>query len=438
VRQQFQRHVMTVCILLVGAVAPSWCIAQAIPGSGPETSPLPPVAQGSPNFRNSAVPGPPMQPSATSRPSAWPGGVPTEMSPWAPPASGPGAAPAGELRTCDRAEIVARVGSEAVLESDLVVRKFNSKEKTYEVVGAANELVEANKDRIPPDQLEAQRDMLKKQILKGIIENKLICQDAKRTIPAEGWTHLEPQLTKEFEDNELPKMMKVAGVSSPREFDKKLRALGTSLEHEKQAFAERMLAQQWVSQQTKHEDTSPVFEQDQAEAYYRQHLDDFTTPARARYEELVVNYSKYPSKDAARNALAQMGNQVWHGVPMAQAAKAGSDGATAIDGGQRDWTSKGALVCAALDQTLFTSPVGQLSPIIEGPAAFYIIRVTAREEINVKPFQEAKADIAKKLNQQRADKQIREFMAKLEARTPVWTKFDDPVETATRPQPLPR
>ena len=434
-------------ILLATLLLAPLCLAQDWSGSGPGNSPLPPVGPTAPGFGNRpVVPGPPMQPSVASRPAAWPGSVPPEMSPWvppdqrsaSPPASGPNAPAAAELKPFDRTQIVARVGSEAVLESDLVLRKFNPKEKCYEVVGAANEFVEANKDRIPPDQLETQRVMLKQQILKGIIENKLICQDARRTIPSEAWTHLEPQLTKAFEDDELPKMMKAAGVSMSREYDRKLRAVGSSLEHEKRAFQERALAQQWVFQQTKHDEDPPTY--DQMVTYYRQHQDEFTTPARAQYEELAVSYSKHPSKDAARDAIAQMGNQVWRGAPFVQVAKAGSDGATAADGGQRDWTSKGALVCEALDQALFTLPMGQLSPIIEGPTAFCIIRVTAREEVAVKPFLEAQVDIRKKISEQRSAKLIHDYMAKLEARTPVWSKFDEAAstETATRPRPQPR
>jgi thiol-disulfide isomerase/thioredoxin len=223
------------------------------------------------------------------------------------------AKPAVEAKPRDGSRIVARVGSETIRESDLVLRKFNVEKKGYEVLGAADEVVEADKDRIPPEQLEAKRNVLKKQILKGIIEEKLICQDAKRTIPSEAWTHIEPQLTKEFENNELPKMMKIAGVSTAHEFDEKLRALGSSLEHEKQAFAERMLAQQWVSQQTK-----------------------------------------------------------------------------------------------------------------------------PKEEATVKPLQEAQGDIKKQTIQERSDKQVREYLAKLEARTPVWTIFDDDTpkpQIATPPQP---
>ena len=108
-------------------------------------------------------------------------------------------------------------------------------------------------------------------------------------------------------------------------------------------------------------------------------------------------------------------------------AKAGSDGVTAADGGRRDWTSKGSLVCEEIDRALFTLPVGQLSPtIIEGPTGFHIIRVTQREDVTVTQFLDAQAEIRKKIVRQRSEKQFDEYMAKLKARTPVWTIFDAP------------
>ena len=242
-----------------------------------------------------------------------------------------------------------------------------------------------------------------------------------------------------FEEAELDKMMKQVGVSSRRELDQKLRKLGTSLEREKRAFFERELARQWVRQQIKRDDEITY---DQMVAYYRQHLDEFTTPARAKWEELMVRSSKYPSEAAAYEAMARMGNQVLAGAPFAEVAKAGSDGADGGQGRRMGLDHQGSAglqgdstrPCSAL-------PVGQLSPIIEGPNGFHIIRVTQREDARVTPFLEAQVDIREKIVKQRSEKQFREYLAKLEARTPVWTIFDGQdgsPQVANRPTAVPR
>ncbi len=172
--------------------------------------------------------------------------------------------PRSDVKPCDGTRILARVGSEAILES--------------EVAGFVNELIEKYKDRIPPNQLDKQRAMLVQKKLKDLIEAKLIYQDAKRTIPTEGWPHIEEELSKQFEDVQLEKMMKSAGVSTRGEFDEKLRALGTSLEGEKRASIELMLAKEWRDHQIKRDEEITL---DQMVLYYRQHSKEFTAPARA-------------------------------------------------------------------------------------------------------------------------------------------------------------
>jgi parvulin-like peptidyl-prolyl isomerase len=313
----------------------------------------------------------------------------------------------GEVKPCDGTRIIARVGLEAIFESD--------------AIGAVNEILEANKERIPASQLERQRELLIQQRLKGLIETKLIFLDARRTIPEEGWKHVEKQIGSYFDDNELDKMMKKSGVATQQEFDQKLRVYGTSLEQEKRAFIERSLAQQWVQQQIKKDEEITY---DQMVAFYREHLKEFTTPARTEWEELMVRYSKYPTKTAAFDAIARMGNQVFGGAPLGEVAKRGSDGLTSNNGGHWDWTSKGSLMSQAIDDALFQLPVGQLSPIIADDKGYHIIRVIRREDEVVQPFLEAQVEIKKKIVEDRNQKQFREYLGELQRKTPVWTIYD--------------
>jgi parvulin-like peptidyl-prolyl isomerase len=120
-----------------------------------------------------------------------------------------------------------------------------------------------------------------------------------------------------------------------------------------------------------------------------------------------------------------MGNEVFAGRRFADVARAESDGVTANDGGRRNWTSRGSLVCKALDNALFGLPVGMLSPVIKSANGFHIIRVTDREDAAVTTFLQAQAEIKDKIVQQRTRKQTEEYIAELKAKTPVWTVFDE-------------
>jgi hypothetical protein len=403
---------------LLSALVAARCIADDwAGGSGSMAQPLPPLS-GSPSGlqQRSIVPGPPVQPNGGARPASWPG-APSPDASWVSPSNQP--APGVAMQPCVGAQIVAHVGSEPIFEGEII----------SELHHMIQQLIDRNKQSMSPQEVETfrsqtlqqalQSEPAQKQALHACVQRKLICQDAKSIIPAEGWTHIEKELQKQFEDTRLEPMMKQADVSTRGDLDRKLRGQGTSLEREKRAAMERVLASQWVGEQLKRDEATPS--EVQMLAYFHEHQDQFTSPARARYEELMVRYpgGKSPSREAAWAAIAQMGNRVWSGVPFAQVARESSEGATAADGGQRPWTTKGALACQAMDQALFDLRTGQLSPILESPQGFYIIRVTQREGAVVKDFRDAQVEIKGKIVQQRSDKQLKDYLAKLEAKTPV-------------------
>ena len=316
-----QHSSLVLGVFLVTFFAASWCAAQYPPdnGNGYGNYPMPATTPGTPY--QPSVGGPPMQPPVTPRASAWPGAAPP-TGPGQPTAGN--LPPADQLTPCRGTRILVHVGSEVILEGD--------------VSGPIDDFIEANKDRIPADQIEAMREALIKKQLKNAIQNKLVYLDAKEKIPSEGWEQVQKQLDKAFDEDELDKMMKRVGATSRHELEVKLQKLGTSIEREKRSFSERELARQWIHMQIKPDgEVTP----DQMIAYYRQHLDEFTTPDRVKWEELMVRFEKYPNADAAYAALARMGNQVLAGANLADVAKAGSDGPTAFNGGSVELDHQG-------------------------------------------------------------------------------------------------
>jgi hypothetical protein len=392
----------------------AWCSAQ---DNGLGQTPMAPPAPSQGENPNSGGPHAPVQPGSPARGPSWPGG---EASPWAPPdgRSTPQQAPAEpgvETRPCEGTVILARIGNLVVLDGELL--------------GAADEIIKQNLDKmpleqrqsIPPNELEAQRVLILQQLLRRRIETLLIFLDAKRGIPTERWPDVESQIAKYFEDEEVDRLMKRVGTGTRRELEQKLRAVGTSIERERRGFIENTLAQQWAHQQIQRNEEITY---DQMKTYYSGHREEFAKPARASWEELMVRTANYPSRQDAYAAVARMGNQVLAGAPLAEVARAGSDGTTASDGGRRPWTTKDSLAIAEINRALFSQPIGKLGPIIQSDVGYHILRVTAREEAAVTPFLDAQTEIRQKIAEQRTEKQYRDYMTRLTTRTPIWTIFD--------------
>ncbi len=329
----------------------------------------------------------------------------------------------GGTTPCEGAEIVARIGFDAILarEVSLGVPKISVQ---------LPKLMEMNRGKAPPDVLESQlkamielkvREAMREQ-LKQRVEEKLLFVDAMRKAPSESLKHLVDSIGRTFEDNVVPDLMKKLGAGSRRELDDRVQEeWGITLEMHKRAFVEQSMGAVWLREQVKPDQEISL---EEMRAYYADHIKDFETPGRARWEQLMIR----KSTSDARDKIGWMGNQVLDGVAWAEVAKAHSEGSTASSGGARDWTTQGSLVSKVLDAAIFSPelPLRQLSKVLEDEQGFHIIRVLEREDTQRKRFEqsEVQADIKEKIRSQRKADAKATFMARLHKEIPVWTAID--------------
>lgn len=314
-------------------------------------------------------------------------------------------------------EIIARVDGQIVLASD--------------VLWQVNKIVEANRDRIPPQEIDNVRKMLLRQQLMGLIDTKLLYADFRRTVPAENIPNVEENLAKPFEEHEVPRLIKVLEVNDRRELAAALTELGTSISDLQRQFGERTIAGEWLRQRAPN--PKPATHDEMLE-YYQEHKKDYDYPSQARWEELMIRFDRHQgNRAAAWQDIAKLGNTLWQrvvanpnlrGPVFSKMSKEHSHGFTAKKGGVHDWTTKGALRNKAVDQALFSLEVGQLSNIIETEQGFHIVRVLERKEAGRTPFTEAQAEIRKQLESGRKEKLVRAELAKLRKQSRVWTVFD--------------
>lgn len=324
---------------------------------------------------------------------------------------------AGTAKPLEGGEILARIDGEIVLASD--------------VLWQVNLMLDANRDRIPPDQVEdAKRALLRQQVM-GLIDTKVLYADFRRKVPTENLPKIEENLAEPFEQSEVTRLCEVLKMKDRQALDDFLRSHGTSLADEKRKFCERTIAGEWLRQmapkpkQVTHEDLL---------AYYQEHEAEFDFPAQAKWEELSVQTARLNGdRTAAWQAIAEMGNDVWQlvtqnpnlrGPVFVDIAKAKSHGITAPSGGVHDWTTRGALRSTKIDEALFSLEVGQMSDVIETETGFHIIRVLERKEAGRTPFTDAQANIRKALEAQGKKELVNVELDKLRDKSRIWTVFD--------------
>ncbi len=281
---------------------------------------------------------------------------------------------------------------------------------------------------LPPERRQreiyrVQRDYLK-AALAEIINTKLLVSELRSNADAKMIKENEKRIRDHFNGEYLKHLQEEYGASSTIDLENKLRALGGSLDSQRALYVDQNLAAGWLHQAAKKVDRDLTH--DELLTYYRAHITDWDTPARARWEQLTAKWDNFASHQEAKWTLARWGDDVWvRRVPFAQVAKEHSQDFAADDGGVHDWSTKGSLRSTVLDAALFSLPVGQLSRILEDEDGCHIIRVLEREEAHRAPFTEVQPEIKKMLHDGGENKQRSDYIEKLREKTPIWTVFDD-------------
>jgi parvulin-like peptidyl-prolyl isomerase len=312
----------------------------------------------------------------------------------------------------DGAQIIARVGNEVIQAAEVVPA----------VHDALSRMLPAKADSVPEEEIDRAFRMLVRQRLEQLIDVKLFVNDAKKAIPEDALAKIEKEQNDQFDKEQLGKMLEQAGVGSRAELEAKLRKNGGSLDLTRRAWFESRLAGEWMRRQVK---VDEQITHEQLVQYYQTHSAEFDVTPEARWEQLSALFENHSTPEEAFRLVATWGNDVLRGVAFAEVAKAHSEDSAAKSGGVHEWTAKGSLASEAIDEALFSLPVGQLSQIIEDQRGFHIVRVLERKDQTHRSFAEAQADIRKKVREERIKKARLSYRDELRKRTLVWTAFDD-------------
>ena len=286
-----------------------------------------------------------------------------------------------------------------------------------DVLFEVNQMIERFMGNAPESVKDTERKKIVPKILPKFVDSKLLYIGTLEMLPEEADVDkILEQAGEEFDEKALPRMMEGAGVKTVNEFDAQLRAQGSSLRKLRLSWSQDQLTKYFLSQRLKSD--SEVTHQEMLDNY-RSRLAEYELPAKSKWEQVMIRFDRVGSREEARKQIVELGNQIVYGANLAAIAKKSSHGFRAANGGQHDWTSKGALVLKELDEAIFSLPVGELSEIIETPDGFHLVRVLDRTESSRKPFLEAQVDIKEQLLEERRSSAFKKHLESLRDKIPV-------------------
>ncbi len=317
--------------------------------------------------------------------------------------------------TFEPGRVLALVGGDPIFVADIL----------FEV----NQIIQKYAPTAPESFRKQQRPALIKRLLPNFIDSRLLYVSTVQGLPEQAdLDKILEQADAEFDEKALDKMMEQMNVKSPTEFDAHLRSMGSSLRQLRRNWSKEQLVRFFLSQQLKVD--TEVSHQEMLD-YYREHESDYILKPRAKWEQVMVRFDKFPTRQEAHNAIVDMGNKIVYGAKLDAVAKQNSHGYLADEGGQHDWTSKGALVLKEIDKAIFETPIGTLSDIIESRDGYHILRVTARDEQTKKSFLDAQIEIKEKLADEKRNAAFQKHLANLKKEIPV-----EIFEVSTEPEKM--
>jgi hypothetical protein len=224
-----------------------------------------------------------------------------------------------------------------------------------------------------------------------------------------------------FHTKVLPEQVKKAKLETEAEFVQMLEEQGTSLASMMRSFAEQVWADQALREGVKEK---PTIELEELRDYYDQHPDQWKRPSRVKFRIMTANFSKYPNRDAAYQAVVEMWNQVYYGgAPFEAVAKKLSTGFSADEGGNFDWTRRGVLKSAQIEQAIFTIPIRALSQVIEDTDGFHVVEVLERQDAYEMTFPQAQGEIRESILKNKRNNMENDYRKKIQELTPIWTRW---------------
>jgi parvulin-like peptidyl-prolyl isomerase len=259
----------------------------------------------------------------------------------------------------------------------------------------ARQIAAVQQARITPEQVEKFLRDNNAHILQEAIDDLLLVQRA-----VDLGIKLRPEYIKEVIDG----IKKENNIASDEDLQAQLKREGMTLEELKRNIERNILKRQVMQREL---ESKIAVTEDDARAWYEANKAEYTKPATVHLQQLVVRADgKNPSLASELVARARGGEDL---AELARAYAAAPAKAAMSDLGV---LRKGD-IAPAMEKIAFALGPGQISDPIPSADGFRILKVVEKTEGSVVPYEDARAEIQRRLTQTRGNEQVEKYLAGL-------------------------
>jgi len=294
--------------------------------------------------------------------------------------------------------------------SDLVVARVSGEPITEKQVLSTIEVL-ARQTLLKPEQRQQRNSLLFKDALDNLVTLAIIKSEARKQNPAVDQAKVDQQI------------QQYAGrYASKEEFLKELQSQGVTEAEMRRSIEENLSMQQVLDRVA--QDVPSATDQE-IQKYYDGNLDKFAVPERAHVAQIFLRKNPggtLEQQAAARQRLEEIRTEIEAGkIAFADAAvKYSQDSANASKGGDLGLVPRG-LMLKELDQALFMTAPGGITPVVESQTGYHLIQVIEIKTAGMKSLEEAKPEIKQILEQVARQRAVQRYIGELKSKAVVET-----------------
>ena len=170
--------------------------------------------------------------------------------------------------------------------------------------------------------------------------------------------------------------------------------------------------------------------EDEAQAYYAEHKQDFTTPSEIMLREIFIEVPvgdrgvNVAEDDAAQAEAEELRTRLLAGEPFPRLAAEMSDAPSRANGGLIGPFSREELA-EELQAQMDMMKVGGLTPILRTPRGYQILRLESRTETKIRTFDEARGDIGNRVGEAKMAGERLKYLERLRAQATITWRNDE-------------
>ena len=281
----------------------------------------------------------------------------------------------------------------------------------------ARQIAAVQQARIPADQIEKFLRDNNAHILQEAVDDLLLVQRA-----ADLGLKMRPDYIKEVIDG----IKKENNIASDEDLQQQLKREGMTLEELKRNIERNILKRQVMQREL---ENRVAVTEDDVKAWYEANKAEYTKPATVHLQQLVVR------ADGASPALAgELVARARGGEDLAELARAYAAAPHKAAVADLGVLHKGD-IAADVEKIAFALAPGQVSDPIRTEDGFRILKVVEKTEGSVVPYEDARPEIQRRLNQTRMNEEVEKYLEGLRQKAIVDIRVREVPLQLTQPAP---